>query len=270
MGQCCIPASLQVAPEVYAGSDGLPDGIVQVTEASDKALIDEFISVLAESWCGSPTRPPEPCFSWCFDPTSSGENLGDVLKSDVTESRKKYFDFFLGFMAYGAFRHGGCFGLKGPDGNLVTAAITYPPNKKHLHQLGLFEQMNVAEKMGGFSKVSTPEVTGGDPAARQAKLDKAMNKAHKVHAKGEHLYLQAIGTATGHDGKGYGRQLMTFLLEAANRMNVPVYVDCCGKKNERFYEKNGFKVVQRYPIECKGQALKVDGVEGFYSMLWQK
>ena len=103
-----------------------------------------------------------------------------------------------------------------------------------------------------------------------AKVDKVMTKSHKTHAKGEHLYLQAIATAMGHHGKGYGKQLMTFLLEAASRMNVPFYLECCGKKNERFYEKNGFKLVQRYAIECKGQTFKPDGLEGASAMIWQK
>jgi hypothetical protein len=271
MGQCvsCIPASLQVAPEVYTGGDTLPKDIIQVTPTSDQALLDEFIDVIANSFCGSTESSPEAAISWTFDPTSSGENPTDFLTSEPSAARIKFFKFIGGFVAHSGFRHGGCFALKGPDGNLVAATVTFPPNNKHLHQTSFCEMMDIVKKMGGWAEVGTPEIQGGDSEKRMRKLEQLMDKSHKAHAPGLHLYVLAFATAIGQHGRGYGRKLMTFLVESAGRMNVPVYLECSGKKNERFYGANGFKMMQRYPIQFNNHSFNPDELEGITAMVRQ-
>lgn len=227
MGQCCMTASLKVAPEVYA--DRLPEGIVQVTEASDQALIDEFIELVGNSFCGSTDAPPEASISWAFDPTSSGENPADFLSGEASVARVKYFKFIGGLVTHSGLRHGGCFALKDPNGKLVAATVTFPPNNKHLHNTGIWEFMHIAKKLGGMSNIP-PEMKGGPSEKRMSKLDAAMKKSHKTHAAGLHLYVLAFATVVGEHGKGHGRKLMTFLVESARKMNVPAYLECSGGK----------------------------------------
>lgn len=255
---------------MYAGRDGPPKDIIQVTNTSDQILIDEFIAVIANSFCGSTESPPESALSWCFDPTSSGENPADFLTSDPSAARIKYFKFIAGVSAYSGFRHGGCFALKGPEGNLVAATVTFPPNNKHLHQTGFCEMMDIIKKMGGWAEVRTPEIQGGDSAKRMRKITQAANKSHNAHAPGLHLLVHVFATAIGQHGKGHGRKLMSFLIESAGRMNVPIYLECSGKRNERFYGKNGFKMMQRYPVKFNNQSFNPDGLEGVAAMVWQK
>jgi len=271
MGQCfssCIPDSLDLEPEVYAGPGGLPNDIIQVSTSSDQDLRDEFIGLIMSSLCGSTKSPPEAALSWAYDPMSSGgNNPTGFLTSEPSANRIKYFKFIAGFGAHSGFRHGGCFALKdSQNGKLVAATVTFPPNKKNLHQAGICEIMKMVGKMGGWAKIKTPEIEGG----RMDKLEKAMKKSHEAHAPGFHLYVQSFATAVGHHGKGYGRRLMEFLTESAERMDVPVYLECCGVNNERFYGNNGFKMMKRYPVEYKNESFNPDGLEGFAAMVRPK
>ena len=268
MGQCCIPASLRVAPEVYAGPNGLPEGIVQVTDTSDQKLIDEFINVIAQSFCGTQESAPEAALSWMFDPSASGENSAGCLTDVPSDARVKFFKSLGGIVAHTGFRHGGCFALKNSDGKIVCATVTIPPNNKSLYNTGLWEFMDIAKKLGGMGNIA-PERKGGEPAARMSKLDAAMKKSHKAHAPGLHLYVLAFATALGQQGNGHGRKLMTFLTESARRMDVPAYLECSGKRNERFYGKNGYKMMQRYAITHKDQKFNADGLEGMAAMVFQ-
>ena len=120
--------------------------------------------------------------------------------------------------------------------------------------------------MGGWNKVASPEIQGGDSAKRMNKVNQTMEKYHGVHAPGRHVYVYAFATCIREQGKGYGRQLMTFPVESAKRMNVPLYLECSGEKNERFYGRNGFEVVRRHPIEYKNQSFDPDGLGGLSAM----
>ena len=268
MGQCCIPAGLKISPEVYSGRDSLPEDIIQVTDESDQALIDDLIGVISRSFCGTKACAPEPAISWGLDPKASGDNPTQPLLSEPQENRIKYFDFFAGYMVHSALRHGGCFVLKGPEGKVVAGTVTFPPNSKNLHRTGLCESMSIVSRMGGWSKVKTPELEKGDPPKREKKLQEAMNKAHKAHANGRHIYVFAFGVDVGEQGKGYGRKLLTFLTESAAALHVPVYLECSGERTERFYGNNGFEVPQRYPLIYKDQRFCPDKLEGMAAMVW--
>ena len=244
-------------------------------EDQAQALIDEFIDVLSRSFCGTSEEAPEAAISWVFDPASSGANPADALTGEPSAARTKYFQFQAGFMAHWGFRHGGCFALRGEGGAsapLVAAVVTIPPNTKGLHATGLCEMMDIVKRMGGWDKVKSPEVEGGPSAKRHSKLEALQKKMHKEHAPGLHLYVLAFGTAPGHQRKGYGRKLAQFLVDAAGRMEVPAYLECCGKQCESFYESLGFKVVKRHPLEVKRggevDTLVADGQEGFTAMVW--
>ena len=143
MGQCCIPAGLKVSPEVYSGRDALPEDIVQVTDESDQALIDDLIGLISRSFCGTKACAPEPAISWVFDPKASGDNSTQPLLSEPQENRIKYYDFMAGYMVHSALRHGGCFLLKGPEGKSVTGTVLSLQTPRICIRTGLCESMSI-------------------------------------------------------------------------------------------------------------------------------
>ena len=267
--KCCIPAALNVAPEVYAGEAGLPAGIIHVNERSSQTLQDEFARLIGMSFCGSTGTAPEGALSWVFDPKSSGDNPSGPLLEEPSAARVRFFEALGKFISIQGIRHGGCFALRDESEKLVAATVTIPPNKKNLHHMGGCEQWYVMNQMGGMSAMP-PELTSGPSEKRSGLLEKTMLQSHKSHASGEHLYVFAFATALGEQGKGYGRKLMEFLVASADRMNVPAYLECSGAKNERFYNNNGYQLKQRYPIEFQGDSFKPDGLDGMAAMVYKK
>ena len=267
MGQCCIAGSMAVTPEFYAGADGLPEGVIQITETSPPQLIKEFSDVIGNSFCGTNESRPEAVLSWAYDPNASGENPAIPLSDEPSAARKNYFQYLGAFITRSGLRHGGCFALRNSEGKIVCATVTFPPNSKKLYHIGLCETMSIVDTLGGMKNMP-PEMKSGDSEKRMGIVDKIMKKSHKAHASGRHLYVNAFATAVGYQGQGNGKKLMTFLLESARRMEVPAYLECSGENNERFYTNNGYKLMQRYEVKYKDQCFKPDALDGMAAMVW--
>eukprot|EP00943_MAST-04B_sp_MAST-4B-sp1_P006467 g6467.t1 len=257
---------MAVPPEFYAGADGLPEGVIQITETSPPGLIKEFSDVIGNSFCGTKESRPEAVLSWVYDPNASGENPASPLSDEPSAARTKFFQYLGAFTTRAALRHGGCFALRNSEGKIVTATVTYPPNSKKLYHTGLCEMLRIVKTLGGAKNVP-PEMQSGDTKKKMEILDKIMKKSHKAHAIGRHLYVNCFATAVGYQGQGNGKKLMTFLVESARRMEVPAYLECNGEKNERFYINNGYTLMQRYEIKYKDQIFKPDGLDGIAAMV---
>ena len=67
-----------------------------------------------------------------------------------------------------------------------------------------------------------------------------------------HVYIHYLGTQPAMQGKGYAKKLMEYLTAAADRNQVPIYLESAGTRMERFWDKFGFTVSERYPMEYKG------------------
>jgi len=271
----CVPAALHLdVAGMYSGSEGLPNDIIQVDETSSETLIEEFVALLSESFCGSTSDPPEAAISWAYDPECSGENPAAALTQEPSDSRKNYFRYMVRMGFRQAARHGGCFALldksSGSDGaKIVAATITFPPNNKKLYLLGTCEMIYLVRQLGGASAVP-PAMKGGSSAKRLKLLDQAMHLSHSENASEPHLYVWFLAAALREKGKGYGKRMMNFLKNAADNMNVKIYLECGGQKNESFYQHHGYQVKKRYPIEYKGCSYRPDGLEGISAMVYQK
>ncbi len=57
--------------------------------------------------------------------------------------------------------------------------------------------------------------------------------------------LDILGVHPGSQGKGVGSALVQYLISRANRDKVPAYVITHKEKNIIFYEKNGFKLLNK-------------------------
>jgi hypothetical protein len=254
----CSASSEGIDPKVYFPY-GLPEDLVHVTPESPQELQDEFVEGFAASFCGTNEQAPEPALSWAY--MSPGMNDVDhtkPLSKEVTESkdfseRVVFFRYLMHLCFVHAGRHGGCFALK-ESGKLVAFTITFPPNKRGIYKMGFCEMMHVVVQLGGFQKmpkaVKKVLITEGEPGVRMDVIDKAMGLSHKTHCPNEvpHIYIWCFGVKPGCQGNGYGRKLITYMGECADRMKVPTYLECNGTKNERFYGNNGYKVEERYPL----------------------
>ncbi|MEJ2739447.1 MAG: GNAT family N-acetyltransferase [Dehalococcoidia bacterium] len=71
---------------------------------------------------------------------------------------------------------------------------------------------------------------------------------HKKAAPFRHWYLEAIGVAPEHQGKGYTSRLIRGTLGRVDEEKLPCYLDTMDPKNVRIYERFGFKVVDESQI----------------------
>lgn len=62
------------------------------------------------------------------------------------------------------------------------------------------------------------------------------------------IYLQSIGVRSDQHGKGYGKKLLTTLHQAADSLQVPVYLETESKENEEMYKYFGYKTVEELDL----------------------
>jgi ribosomal protein S18 acetylase RimI-like enzyme len=78
------------------------------------------------------------------------------------------------------------------------------------------------------------------------------DKLHKRYAPESHWYLWAIGVNPLSQGRGIGSRLMEAVLVRASADGAACYLETGVKRNIRFYEKHGFKVVGEGRVPGQG------------------
>jgi ribosomal protein S18 acetylase RimI-like enzyme len=132
------------------------------------------------------------------------------------------------------FRHGECYTTDGYYG----AALWAPPGKWHL---GVLAQLRLTP--------SLIRVTGWK---RLAAVSAGVSAIERKHPHDDHYYLFVLGTDTVHQGKGVGSQVLRPVLERCDREHMPAYLESSKEKNVPFYERNGFKVRERFEVPNGG------------------
>lgn len=74
---------------------------------------------------------------------------------------------------------------------------------------------------------------------------------HK-HPREPHWYLEVLGTDPEHQGKGYGAVALRSVLDRCDRDGIPAYLESSNERNMPFYERNGFRVTERYDLPGGG------------------
>lgn len=292
----CRSPSAGTDPTVFF-PDGLPENVVHVTPDSPKELIEEFIDVLASSFCGDYCSVPEAILSWCYMSPEMSENdhtkmiSNDLIKSEGWKDRVSFFRYVAEWTFLRAGRHGGCFALKDPDpeedsddddnlkgpkinGKLVAIMVVFPPNNRGLHKEGICEFLYLSLQLG-LDRVPKVFWEEGEPQVRFDVLKQAVEASQKKHfpSSQEYMFLFCLGVAPGSQGQGHGRTLITLLGECADRMRVNTYLETAGTSLERFYGRNGYKLEGRYPLvynvagEEEERSFKPDGLDGFSAMV---
>ncbi|GIL51382.1 hypothetical protein Vafri_7392 [Volvox africanus] len=84
-------------------------------------------------------------------------------------------------------------------------------------------------------------------------FDKAKEQFFKEH--GPFLYICCFGTDPDFQGKGLGSELMREVLTRACKLGMPAYLEASGVDSCRFYQKNGFQVLQEFRAEPDAPAM---------------
>ena len=71
----------------------------------------------------------------------------------------------------------------------------------------------------------------------------------KRHMNGRaYSYVMVIGVRTAHQGKGIGSRLMKVITAECDAAGTPLYLETETEANVPFYEKHGFKVIERVTL----------------------
>lgn len=226
-------------------------GITVLTAETEEKILEDAIMVLADSFCGTTTTPPE----GLIDATYTGvDGQCQPLKEEPTADRKHYFRDVAAWCLRMALPYGGVFVCL-EEGKVQSALVTYPPSNRALHEGTMGLLMKIAKKLGK----PHPLMEG----RRMKALDKAFKKGH---IKTPHWYLQMVGVAPTLQGKGFGKRMLSFLNTLADADCAPIYMETTGEKNIAIYTKFGYDVSGRTPVVLSPE-LTYDHSGGIVTML---
>jgi GNAT superfamily N-acetyltransferase len=131
-----------------------------------------------------------------------------------------------------------------PGGEMYTTdeiqggAFWSPPGK---WKMGIVQQLKLLPQMIRTASLRrVPGVMAG------------LNAIEKKHPHEPHYYLLGLGVEPDLQGRGLGTQLMAPILERCDREGVPAYLESSKEKNVPLYERNGFKVTERFQVPNGG------------------
>jgi len=70
------------------------------------------------------------------------------------------------------------------------------------------------------------------------------------------IYLQCIGVHSSAVGKGHGKKLLQFLIQTADLLNVPLYLETESESNEALYKHFGFRTAEKIYLCAKNDTVK--------------
>lgn len=76
-----------------------------------------------------------------------------------------------------------------------------------------------------------------------------LSQVEKIHPKEPHWYLNILGTATRHQGKGVGSALIAPVLAKCDEEGVPAYLESSKESNIAFYNRHGFEVMDELQVK---------------------
>lgn len=91
-------------------------------------------------------------------------------------------------------------------------------------------------------------------AAQADALPKARDRIMKKYKRW--IYLQCIGVHSSAVGKGHGKKLLQFLIQTADSLNVPLYLETESESNEALYKHFGFRTVEKIHLCAKNDTVK--------------
>jgi GNAT superfamily N-acetyltransferase len=120
-----------------------------------------------------------------------------------------------------AFAHGGALGTSDDAG----VALWLPPG--------------VAPDQNALSDIMLRTVA----PSRREDVFAVFERMATHHPREPHWYLPLIGVDPAHQGRGYGRALMTAALARCDRDGVPAYLESTNPRNITLYLRHGFEAL---------------------------
>src|SRR3954447_14356193 len=72
----------------------------------------------------------------------------------------------------------------------------------------------------------------------------------------EHWYLHYLGVVPERQGRGLGGMLMRPMLERCDSEEMPAYLESSTERNRALYERNGFRVTERFNMPGDGPVVR--------------
>lgn len=90
----------------------------------------------------------------------------------------------------------------------------------------------------------------GEPIRALSVIGKQLEREKKKVLKNKpYVYLSIIGISQRDQGKGYGSRLLNAIREECARDGVYLYLETETEENVKFYEKHGFRVLQKLMLD---------------------
>jgi len=226
--------------------------MVRVDEFTNASRIGQVHALLSRAFCGTDTAAPDPVISWVYDPTDTSGTAGKPLSEAPSQERVKWFDYFWQLNANSCMPYGGVYALVDTaTDKVIGAACTNPPSETGIHVMGMCPYMGLMKNLGSCPKPGMDRISP---------LVAVMEKMHKKHTSGRHLYIMAFATDPSVQGTGVGTALLQFLMTVADADFVDAYLETAGERNMGFYaKKGGFQDKEAMPVEHKGQRFELSG-----------
>ncbi|MBN1376509.1 MAG: GNAT family N-acetyltransferase [Dehalococcoidia bacterium] len=93
-----------------------------------------------------------------------------------------------------------------------------------------------------------PQTMGKEPFSRLMNMVSCIAPMHKNLMKDKHYYLLFLGIDTGWQGKGIGSQLISPMLQRADREGITCYLETNTEIDIKFYATHGFQVGEQLEI----------------------
>lgn len=182
---------------------------------------------MSETAVESLTREDEPAAVACLAAAFADYPLFPPLCPDV-DRRPRVIEAFCRFLFHMAVRAGGAFGIR----DRAAVACAWPPGREWPTTWDQF-------RSGGTSLIRRLGWHGG---RRLLALERGFDAARRRHVPSSHWYVSLLGVRPEVRGRGLSRAVLAPIFAAADREDVPVYLETMDERNVAIYERLGFEL----------------------------
>jgi ribosomal protein S18 acetylase RimI-like enzyme len=88
-----------------------------------------------------------------------------------------------------------------------------------------------------------------------ARAQRGLAVIESGHPRRPHYYLDTLGVAPEHQGRGLGSALMSPMLERCDRERLPAYLNAGSPRSRNLYMRHGFRVLDEFRLPEDGPPL---------------
>jgi ribosomal protein S18 acetylase RimI-like enzyme len=145
-------------------------------------------------------------------------------------------------------------GIKGDNNDELIGCMAMTPSS--CTKIGIINTIRTIMKLG-IPPSHKPENGYGQHAKNRLNAHEDIPKARERIMK-EHkrwIYLQCIGVHPSAVGKGHGKRMLNLLIQTADSLNVPLYLETESESNEAMYKHFGFRTAEKIHLCAEGDTV---------------